>query len=122
MSNSADVNLSRRAIINYRLVRGDSFAPPPVSFTIDSVPEDFSASSLKMQIRNDGGRQMIELTDGDGIGVSTNILQYSIAASEFDSWPAGDYKYDVQKTTSGIVVTIQSGTITLLKDITDNGS
>jgi hypothetical protein len=119
MSNTADVNLSRRAIINYKLIRGDSFAPPPVSFTINDTPEDFSTSSLKMQIRNDGGRQMIELTDGDGIAISTNILQYSIAASEFDSWPAGDYRYDVQKTTSGIVVTIQAGTISLLKDITE---
>jgi hypothetical protein len=74
---------------------------------------------LKMQIKNDSGRLMKELTDGDGIGVSANALQYSIAASDFESWPAGDYKYDVQKTTSGIVVTIQAGTISFCKDVTE---
>lgn len=118
MSNAADIKLSRKAIINYSLVRGDSFAPPPVSFTIDGTAEDFSSSDLKMQVKADNGRVLKEITDGAGIGVSGNTLQYSIAASDLEDWPAGDYRYDVQKTTSTIVETIQGGVIRLIDDVT----
>jgi hypothetical protein len=118
-SNAADINLSRKAIINYRVDRGDSFAPPPVSFEIDGSPENFSGCTLKMQVVTDGKRVMKELTNGAGINVSSNILQYSISATDMAEFPAGIYRYDVQKTDgSGIVSTIQSGTIKLAEDVT----
>lgn len=118
-TDSADINLVRRAPINYTLVRGDSFAPPPVSFEIDDVPESFVGASLKMQVKAPNKRVAVTLEDGDGIGVASNVLQYSISAAEMEEWECGQYKYDVQKTVSGIVSTIQSGTITLLADQTE---
>lgn len=118
MGNTADISLIRKAIINYTCVRGDSFAPPPVSFTIDGTPEDFSTSSLKMQVKSAAKRVMKELTDGSGISISTNVLQYAISAADMEDWACGEYRYDVQKTTSGIVVTIQSGTLRLIEDVT----
>lgn len=118
MGNTADVSLIRKAIINYTCVRGDTFAPPPVSFTINGTPEDFSASTLRMQLRSSANRVMKELTNGDGIAVAANVLQYSISAADMEDWAYGQYRYDVQKTTAGIAVTILSGTLKLLEDIT----
>ncbi len=114
----ANVNLSRVAVINYTAVRGDTFAPPPVSFTIDGDPEDFSGGTLKMQVKL-GANIKKTLTQGDGISVNSNALQYSIAASDMEQLDAGKYLYDVQKTDgSGIVVTIQAGEILLTDDVT----
>lgn len=114
----ANINITRSAEINYTARAGDSFSPPPVSFTIDTVPEDFSGCTLKMQIR--GGRQLLkEITETDGIGVSGNSLQYSISAADMANIPANTYKYEVQKTgPGGIVTTIQHGKIILLEQIT----
>lgn len=110
----ADINLSRAAIINYNLVQGDTFAPPPVSFVIDGTPENFSASTLVMAIKN-SGKTVATLAIGSGIAVDGNVLQYSIAASAMATWVPGSYDYDVKKTDSGIVSTIQTGKILLQK-------
>ena len=118
MGNSADVTLVRRAVINYTVVRGDTFSPPPVSFVIDNVDEDFSTSTLLMQVRTEQKRVMKELSNGSGINVSGNILQYTIDAADMEVWTTGIYRYDVQKTVSGIVTTIQAGAINLIDDIT----
>lgn len=114
----ANITLTRSAEINYTARAGDTFAPPPVSFTVDTAPEDFSGCELKMQLK-DTGRLIIALTNGDGIEISGNALQYSISAAAMANIPAGKYNYDVQKKDgSGIVVTIQHGTISLNKDVT----
>lgn len=123
MGNTADVSLVRRGMINYTVIRGDTFAPPPVSFDIGPdfshlSPEDFSGAVLLMAVRTDQKRVMKVLTNSDGISVSGNILQYTIAAADMEEWTPGIYRYDVQKTVSGIVSTIQSGVINLIDDIT----
>lgn len=127
MAESAEVNLIRAAIINYTIIRGDAFAPPPVSFEIEHIPntippvyddEDFTGAALKMQIRAENKRIMAELINGDGIAVSGNELQYSIDAAAMEEFTPGIYRYDVQKTLSGIISTIQRGTITVTDETT----
>lgn len=114
---TTNINLIRAAEINYTTLAGDTFAPPPVAFTIDSTPESFTGSTIKMQVKQ-GTRLLKEITHLSGITVSTNTLQYTISATDMALIPAGVYQYDVQKTTSGVVVTIQKGTITIKKDTT----
>lgn len=116
-TNQAISNQDRRGIINFEVVRGDTFAPGPIAFKIDNVNEDFSLSTLKMQIRRDGSI-MIELTNTSGISVSGNAISWSISATDMLLWASGVYVYDVQKTTSGVVETILTGTILLKQDIT----
>lgn len=124
MADSADVSLIEAGVIHYKIIKGDTFSPPPVSFESQETPsdpwvaEDFSGAALRMQVRNDKGRVMIELTDGDGITVNSNALTYLIDADEMEEWAPGIYKYDVQKTVSGIRKTKQRGTITIADETT----
>lgn len=112
------INLIRSAEINYTLVVGDSFAPPPVAFVIDGTDEDFTGCTIRMQVKKTN-KVEAELNDREGIAVSGNTLQYSIAAWKTKKMGAGTFKYDVQKQDSaGIVQTIQHGTITLTDDTT----
>lgn len=109
----ADVNLDRRAPIYYKIVHGDTFAPPSVTFTINGTPEDFSNATLRMSIRKNGAL-IKEITDGDGITVLGNQITYFIEETDMETlFVATTYDYDVTKTdiTSGDVVTIQGGTI-----------
>ncbi len=111
----ADINLSRRALIPWRTVSGDTFIPGPVSFVIDDVEEDFSGSTLTMTIKKDG-KVIKQLTVGDGIEVSGNILQYSISASDMETlFCEGAYSYNVEKEISGVIASIQYGTINIQK-------
>jgi hypothetical protein len=113
----AEVNLKRAAKINWTVLAGDTFAPGPVSFTIDGVAESFAGATLKMEIRK--GIVVHTLTNGSGITVAGNQLQYVISAADMvDKLPAGSYSYDVQKTVSGVVSTIQEGLIIVKKDVT----
>lgn len=114
-----DINLSRRALINYFTVAGDTFAPPPVAFTIDNDPEDFTGSTVKLQIRNANKTLVKELTIGNGIAVQENTLQYTISAADMESlFACGKYSYDVEKKLSGIVSTIQYGSISVINEVT----
>lgn len=114
----ADVNLSRSALINYTLVRGDTFAPPPVAFEINGDPEDFSGAVLTMQVRDSGRNVVKELTGDDGITVNGNALQYAISAGDMAILDPGCYTYDVQKAIAGTISTIQHGKILLNPDVT----
>src|SRR5690349_3389249 len=115
----ANVNLKRSAEIRWKIVAGDTFAPGPVSFAIDGVDEDFTGATVKMQVKNRYGQVVHTLTNSSGITVLANTLQYVISAADMVSkLPVGLYKYDVQKTVSGVVSTIQHGTIDVIEDIT----
>lgn len=127
MSDSANVNLGEAGVIHYGgLIKGDTFAPPPVAFQhrqTDSDPwedDDLSGSTFRMQIRttDNSRRLMKEITDSNGITVTGNALQYVIDADEIENWPQGIYRYDVQQLTSGIRRTRQRGTITVLEEQT----
>jgi hypothetical protein len=117
--NNATVNTSRKAVINYIGVHGDTFTPPSVSFYVDEDPEDFTGATLKMQVVNEKGKVLKELTDTEGITVTDNSLTYSISATDTEElFRCGLYYYDVQKTTGDIVETIQGGQLSFIKDIT----
>lgn len=125
MSNQAEVSGDRRGIINYTFVRGDTFAPPPVSFGQRSgatvTPEDFTGADITLTIRTTDKRVLFTLTLGSGISSpGTGVLQYLITADQIDAanLPPGLYRYDVQKEKDGIRQTIQAGAITLLPDET----
>lgn len=124
MADSANVSLIEAGVIHYSVIKGDTFAPPPVSFrrreseTDPWQDEDFSGAALRMQVRNDKGRIMADISDGDGITVNANALQYIIDADEMEEWTAGIYHYDVEKTISGIRKTKQRGTITIVDETT----
>ena len=116
--NSANVNLSRRAIINFTAILGDTFVSKPISFVINDEPEDFSNSTLKMQIKKNS-RIRKELTTGNGITVNDNAIYFSISASDMEElFIADQYVYDVQKTENGVVTTILAGKINVLNEIT----
>ena len=105
------VNLSRAAVINYYFNEEDTFVTPPVSFTIDSVAESFTGCTITMNIRS-GTKLIKTLTNGAGIGVSGNALEYAVSAANVSVLKAGSYQYDVQKSDgSGIISTIQIGKI-----------
>ena len=106
-----------RAEVNWTGVRGDTFAPAPVEFIINDAPEVFAGSSVKAQIRKNGA-QVLELTEGDGISIQDNKIQYNISAAKTAEWAPAVYEYDVQKITDEIVATIQYGTIKLIQDKT----
>lgn len=113
----AKISLIRAAPIDYEVKAGDTFATLPVWFTIDSVAESFAGATLKMQIKN-GNSVILTLTELDGITVSTNSLRYTISATDMANLIPGAYSYDVQKTVSGIISTIQEGKITVKPDQT----
>jgi len=115
--NQALIGLDRRAHINYEMVRGDTFAPPTVSFKINGNAEDFSASVIRGQIRKDGVVKK-DLSEGSGITVGVGTISYRVEALEMLDWVAGIYEYDVEKDTSGLVETIQYGQIILKPDTT----
>ncbi len=101
----ADINLSRSVEINWKSIQGNSFAPPPVSFTINGSAESFAGVALKMYIKK-GSETVKELNIGAGIAVSANALQYSMS----EKLPVATYWYWVDKIESGdIVSTIQHG-------------
>ena len=105
------VNLSRAAVINYSFNEGDTFVTPPVSFTIDGTPESFAGCTLTMIIRS-GTRTIKTLTNGAGIGVNANALEYVISADNVSVLKTGSYQYEVKKIETGnIVSTIQIGKI-----------
>lgn len=125
MSDQAEVSLVRRGIINYTIVRGDTFAPPPVEFSQNGTPEDFTGAEITLTVRTpDRKRVLFTLTLGDGISnPATGQLQYVIAATDIDAADlpnvvSYDMRYDVQKVLAGIRSTIQAGTISSLSDIT----
>lgn len=110
------INLSRAAIIDYKAIAGDTFAPPPVSFTVNAVAEDFTGASLKFRVKM-SDRIIKEITEADGIAVNGNALQYSMDASAVAKFAPGAYTYDVLKIdVAGITTTIQKGTITFVND------
>lgn len=106
------IDLSRSAEIDYPTKDGDTFATQPVYFSIDGVSEDFSTSDLKMEIRK-GERLIKTLTNIAGIAVQDNSLSYYISAEDMIDFKVGLYSYEVKKTTSGVVVTIQHGNISV---------
>lgn len=110
------IDVSRAANIDYKAISGDTFAPPPVSFTINTEPEDFSTSTLKLRIKyNDV--VVKELTSNNGISVTDNVLAYYLTSTESEAFNPGVYPYDVLKIEqSGIITTIQKGTITFIDD------
>lgn len=126
-TDQADISLVRRGIINYTIMRGDSFAPPPVSFEYKApedaeyTDEDFSGADLTLTIRTaDHKRKLIVLTQGAGIAVSGNVLEYAITADDMDAagMVANLYRYDVQKDKDGIRSTIQAGALNILQEET----
>lgn len=125
MAESAQVSTVRAGVIHYTHIKGDTWAPPPVTFESRATdedpwtPEDFSGAALKMQVRDPNNKRLLkELTDGDGITVTDNALQYLIDADDMEEWPQGIYRYDVQKTIAGIRSTIQKGSFTIIDETT----
>lgn len=114
------INTDRRALINYTCVSGDTFMPPPVTFSINETPEDFRDCVIKMDIKNKSGSTLKTLTNNaEGIAVVDNVLQYQISANEMQNiFSPGIYFYDVQKSFNDSVSTIQYGTIEVLNDTT----
>lgn len=119
MPDQADISLVVRGVINYTIVRGDTFAPPPVEFLLNDAAVDFTGATLTMTIRK-GDRVLFTLTDGAGIAVSGGQLQYTISADDLEGAyiTRGDHRYDVQKDISSVRTTIQSGIITVIDDVT----
>lgn len=110
----AVVDLTRVAVINYKLVKGNSFVPPPVSFIVDNAPEDFSGFTVKFRLFN-GPILIKEITNTAGITIVSNILQYNIAADDLPQ-SRGFYKYEVTKTDiNNVIVTIQSGVLEIIE-------
>lgn len=130
MADSANINLNVAATLHYTIIKGDTFAPPPVAFehreneSSPWEPDDFDDSTFRMQVRttDNNKRLMKEISDGNGItvvGDNDNQLQYVIDADEISGWPQGIYRYDMQESKSGgIRTTRQRGTITVLDEQT----
>lgn len=112
------INLIRAAEIDYTTVEGDTFKPPPVEFTIDDAPEDFSGATLKMQIKRKGVVAVTLESPSNGITITGNSVQYEAAAADMAAVKDGAWDYDVQKTKDGVVETIQRGIISVLKQVT----
>lgn len=113
MSNTADINTTRVAVINYTAIVGDTFTPMPVTFTIDNVAESFAGAAVTGQVKK--GEQIVATL---GIVITGNSIQYSLTADITEDIVTGAYTYDVEKTVGDLVQTIQKGTIHFKKDVT----
>ena len=112
----ANIDLTRSALINYKIYAGDSFIPGPVEFDTDDIgtAEDFTGCTFLLTIKL-GSTTVATLTQATGIDVTDNVLQYDFTGY-LESLDAGVYTYTVQKTdASSVDVRIQHGTITLIK-------
>lgn len=104
-------------IINKEWVRGDT-----ARFKIGVVGLDLSDAAVKIQLRRvAGGAVVLDSTakgtvtksyDGD-----QTLIEWVVAATDVATLE-GQYKYDLQTTLAGEVVTWVGGTITIIEDIT----
>lgn len=112
------------AFVNFTdLVQGDTLA-----FTValtDSAGDaiDITGTTTDMEIKRLDGTTVLALSIGDGItytNAAGGIMNVTVAAADTaDLEPEYTYRYDLQYTNGSTVRTIASGTIKLIKQITD---
>lgn len=112
------------AFVNFtNLVQGDTLA-----FTValtDSAGDaiDITGTTTDMEIKRLDGTLVLVLSVGDGItytNAAGGIMSVTVAADDTAGLePEYTYRYDLQYTNGSTVRTIASGTIKLIKQITD---
>src|SRR5262245_13636266 len=110
---------------NYLVTRGDTLVHQIIVNNPDNTPHDLTgASAVRYTIRqyNYAGAQVVQKTlAGGGVALSDPVagkLQVTLAATDTAVLiPAQTYVYDCEITLGGQVQTVQTGTITVVGDM-----
>ena len=113
----ATVNI-KPAKLNYKMVRGDDFAD---SVTINegdpAMPADVSSRTYAAQVRSTPDGAVVASMSIDMSSAASGEVGYSLADT-ITADMSGQYVWDFQQTTSGVIRTLMAGTFTVEKDVT----
>lgn len=108
----------RPARLDYKIARGDDFADTvTIKEGVPPVAVDVSARTYAAQVRRTKGGTVIASMTIDMTSAVTGVVGYAIADTATDDM-SGDYVWDFQQTTAGVVRTLMGGRFIVDPDVT----
>lgn len=108
----------RPARLDYRIVRGDDFADVVTIKEGDpAAAVDVSARTYAAQVRADADGEIVASMAIDMSEAASGEVGYSIADTATDDME-GEYVWDFQQTTGGVVRTLMGGRFVVDADVT----
>lgn len=108
----------RPARLDYRIVKGDDFADTVTIKEGDpAAAVDVSTRTYAAQVRREAGADVVVQMTINMTSAATGQVTYSIQDTDTDDMD-GDYVWDFQQTTSGVVRTLMGGKFVVYEDIT----
>lgn len=109
------------AKLNYKMIRGDDFADVvTIKEGEPSVPADVSGRTFAAQVRSAPDGDVVASMSIDMSSAASGEVGYSLADT-VTAEMSGQYVWDFQQTTSGVIRTLMAGTFTVEKDVTRAG-
>lgn len=106
------------AKLNYKMTRGDDFADVVTIKEGDpSAAVDVSARTYASQVRSTPDGAIVVAMTIDMSSAASGEVGYSIADADTADM-SGQYVWDFQQTTGGVIRTLMAGTFTVEKDVT----
>ena len=105
------------AVYNTGVVRGDTFTEE-FAFMLDGVAYDLTGSTPLLQLRARDGSLVAQFAAGSGLGISGNLLTWSISSLVTSGYEPGSYLFDLEISISSQKRTYVSGAFRVVKDIT----
>ncbi len=91
---------------DFELYKGDTFTRSITVTDGEGDPFDFTGASLSFIIKETkGGSNVLALSIGSGISISTNVITITVSAAQTASLAIKRYVYDLKFTSSGGAVT-----------------
>lgn len=108
----------RPAVLHYRLTRGDDFADTVTIKEGDPLAAvDVSARVYTAQVRATADGDVVASMSIDMTDAASGQVSYSILGSVTDDL-LGDYVWDFQQSTGGVVRTLMGGKFRVASDVT----
>jgi len=106
------------ARLNYKIVRGDDFADVVTIKEGDpSAPVDVSPRTFAAQVRRTPDGAVVASMTIDMSSAASGEVGYALADT-VTATMSGQYVWDFQQTTSGVIRTLMAGTFTVELDVT----
>lgn len=106
------------AKLNYKIVRGDDFADVVTIKEGDpAAPVDVSTRTYTAQVRSTPDGDVVATFSIDMSSAASGEVGYTLADT-VTAEMSGQYVWDFQQTTSGVIRTLMAGSFTVEKDVT----